>query len=64
MAGLLPGRGFESCPESVIFFWEQDQLATYGILITCSALLAVHGGTGGEICRDVLVTSADVKLQP
>ena len=66
MAGRLPDRGFESTPESLtIFSLERDQLATYRILFTCSALLAAHKGTGGETCMDILVTSADVnKLRP
>ena len=41
--------------------WERDQLAAVGF---CSPVVFAHGGVGGETCRKVLVTSADVKSRP
>ena len=61
MAGLLPGREFESRPESLSFFpGNETKFQRIGFCL--SALLAVHGGAGRETCMDFLVTIADVKL--
>ena len=65
MVGHLPGRGFESHPESLSFFpGNEINLLRIGFCLnTWSALLAAHGGAGGGTYMDVLVTSADVKLR-
>ena len=66
MAGHLPGCGFESRPESLSFFPGNETTFRVSdfVYLCCSALLAAHGGAGGETCMDVLVTSAEVKLRP